>query len=391
MQESWRWFGPKDPVSLDNIVQAGASHVVTSLHDMAIGEAWPLQEIAIRKADIEAMGLSWNVVESVPVHNDIKLRRGNYRHYIETYKSTLVNLAKADIKTVCYNFMPVVDWTRTNLMHKLDNKSYALQFSMDAFVAYDVFALQRDGSAANYSAEQLAAARAYFTSMSREELDILEATIIAGLPGGTDGFNREGIRAAIADYNDVDNKHFQQNLFAFLADVVPTAEAYGVRLCIHPDDPPFSLFGLPRVVSTAADARALLNAVPSPCNGLTLCAGSYGSRSDNDLVAMVEEFGRQIHFVHLRNVCRQADGSFYESEHLRGDNDMFALTKALLVEERRRQQAGLEDSQIPMRPDHGHLLGDDIGKATNPGYSLWGRMKGLAELRGLIYALERSL
>ncbi|MEW5248422.1 mannonate dehydratase [Microbulbifer discodermiae] len=391
MQESWRWFGPKDPVSLENIVQAGASHVVTSLHHLDIGEAWPLEEIAQRKAEIEKSGLSWNVVESVPLHNDIKLWRGDYQQYIEAYKQTLINLAKAGINTVCYNFMPVVDWTRTNLNYKLDNESYALQFRMDDFIAYDVYVLKREGVKADYTAEQLSAAEARFGSMTQQEIDLLEANIIAGLPGGAEGFDREGIRAAIAEYKDVDNQSFQRNLFSFLSDVVPTAEKHGVRLCIHPDDPPFSLFGLPRVVSTADDARALLNAVQSPSNGLTLCAGSYGSRGDNDLVAMVEEFGRQIHFVHLRNVSRQPDGSFYESEHLKGDNDMFALTKALLLEERRRQEEGLENSQIPMRPDHGHLLGDDIGKDTNPGYSMLGRMKGLAELRGLIYALELSL
>lgn len=388
MQESWRWFGPKDPVSLENVVQAGATHVVTSLHHVAIGEEWSLEEIETRKAEIEGMGLAWNVVESVPVHNDIKLRRGDYQRYTETYKSTLVNLAKAGVKTVCYNFMPVVDWTRTSLMYKLDNESYALQFSMDAFVAYDVFILKREDSEASYTAEQLASAKTYFKSMSKEEIAGLEANIIAGLPGGADGFDREGIRAAIGEYKDVDNTQFQQNLFAFLADVVPTAEAHGIKLCIHPDDPPFSLFGLPRVVSTAADARALLDAVPSPANGLTMCAGSYGARSDNDLVDMIREFHDRIYFVHLRNIKREGDGSFYESNHLDGDNDMVGIVNALLDAEQERQGLPPWQCNIPMRPDHGHSLGDErLDDRVRAGYSYAGRMKGLAELRGVIHAL----
>lgn len=284
--------------------------------------------------------------------------------------------------------MPVVDWTRTNLMYELPNKSYALRFEMRAFVAYDLFVLERDGAEQDYSEEQQVAAKQYFETMSAEDIAALESNIIAGLPGGDGSYDRNSIRDVINDYKDIDEHLLRENLFAFLREVVPVAEDCGIRMCIHPDDPPFSLFGLPRVVSTMADAKAILEAADSIANGLTLCAGSYGARSDNDLVEMVKTFGSRIHFVHLRNVKREADGSFYESGHLDGDNDMLGLVEALLDEEQQRHQNNREDIDIPMRPDHGHLMGDDIGKAVNPGYSLLGRMKGLAELRGVILALK---
>lgn len=389
MLESWRWFGPSDPVSLENIIQAGATAVVTSLHHIPIGEVWSLEEINKRKDQIEAKGLTWAVVESVPLHNDIKLQQGDYKKYIEAYCQTLINLSVAGIHTVCYNFMPVVDWTRTSLMHKLDNESYALQFCMEDFIAYDVYVLQRRSSQDNYSSDQLALAKQRFEEMSEEEINSLETNIIAGLPGGADRYDRGGIAAAIDEYRGVSDEQFQKNLFHFLESIVPTAEKNGIKMCIHPDDPPFSLFGLPRVVSTIEDARAIVQAVESEANGLTMCVGSYGARADNDLVGIIKELGSHIHFVHLRNVERQVDGSFHESEHLKGDNDMYALIKALLEEENQRRKAGRNDTAIPMRPDHGHLLADDIGKKVNPGYSMLGRMKGLAELRGAIYAVER--
>jgi len=388
VKETWRWFGPSDGVSLENVVQSGASGVVTSLHHIAVGEVWPLDEILKRKQIIEASTLEWSVVESVPVHNDIKLRSGNFRQYIRAYQDTIVNLGKAGITTVCYNFMPVVDWTRTNLMYKLANESYALRFVMEDFVAYDVFVLQRDQAEKDYTEAQISAAKHHLELMGAEEIEQLEKNIIAGLPGGAGAFDRSGIAAAIGEYKHVSDEQFRQNLFDFLEEVIPVAERSGVRMCIHPDDPPFSLFGLPRVVSTASDARALLAANDSRANGLTLCAGSYGAREDNDLVDMVQEFGSRIHFVHLRNVKREGGGSFYESEHLDGDNDMLGLVEALLGEERRRKTLGYEDDSIPMRPDHGHLMADDIGKESSPGYSLMGRMKGLAELRGVMHALE---
>ena len=389
MQQTWRWFGPDDPVTLTNIVQAGASGVVTSLHHIPTGEAWPLTEVAKRKAEIEAAGLQWSVVESIPLHNNLKTRSGNYRQLLDNYKESIRNVGAAGIEVVCYNFMPVVDWTRTNLNYRLSNASEALRFEMSDFAAYDVYILERPNAAQDYQPAVLERARQRLETMTADEQALLEKNIIAGLPGGEGSYDRDGIRAAIAEFIALGTQGMRANLFTFLEEVIPVAEAAGVRMCIHPDDPPFSLFGLPRVVSTADDARALMAAVPSISNGLTLCAGSFGARADNDLIAMVREFGPQVHFVHLRNIKREEDGSFHESEHLDGDNDMVGLIDALLDEEARRRQSGRQDT-IPMRPDHGHTLGDEVGQTgVNPGYSFGGRMKGLAELRGVIHALEQ--
>ncbi len=389
MQETWRWFGPEDRVSLKHIRQAGATGVVTSLHHINTGEVWPLEEIRERKALIESHGMNWSVVESVPVHNDIKTRKGDWRRLIDNYQTTLRHLGQVGVDTVCYNFMPVVDWTRTNLSYVLPNESHALRFEMSDFAAYDVHILQRKNAAKDYEPEVLVRAEQRAAAMSEEEKLLLEKNIIAGLPGGEGSYDRAGIMAAIEEFIELGNDGMRANLFAFLKEVVPVAEASGVRLCIHPDDPPFSLFGLPRVVSTADDARAILDAVPSEANGLTLCAGSYGARCDNDLVKMAEEFGSRIYFVHLRNVKREDDGSFYEADHLGGDNDMVGLIDQLLTEEARRKTQGLPQMDIPMRPDHGHLMADEMGQTgVNPGYSYAGRMKGLAELRGVIHALE---
>lgn len=392
MQETWRWFGPDDSVSLEQINQAGATGVVTALDHIPTGEAWPLADIQERQALLAAHGLSWAVVESVPVHNDIKTRTGNYAQYIQNYQTSLTNLGTAGVQRVCYNFMPVVDWTRTNLNYELPNKAQALRFEMTDFVAYDVHALARPGAAQDYSAELLAKASKRYTAMSDAERVLLETNIIAGLPGGEGSYDRKGISEAINEFRELGTEGFRANLFAFLADIIPTAEQAQVVMCIHPDDPPFSLFGLPRVVSTAEDARALLAAEPSSANGLTMCAGSYGARSDNDLVAMVKEFAADIHFVHLRNIHREADGSFYESEHLDGDNDIVGLVNALLDEEAVRNAADGRASAlstIPMRPDHGHTMGAEIGNAdVRPGYSYAGRMKGLAELRGVMHTLQ---
>lgn len=389
MQQTWRWFGPNDTVSLENIVQAGASGVVTSLHHIPTGEVWPRKDIEQRKREIESHGLDWSVVESIPLHNDIKTRSGDHRAHIENYKQSLRHLGLEGVNAVCYNFMPVVDWTRTNLNYSLPNKAQALRFEMADFAAYDVYLLQRDNAAADYEPELLARAKTRFDSLSDTEKSLLEDNIIAGLPGGEGSYNREGIRNAIAEFIELGNEGMRANLLKFLQEVVPVAEEAGVCLCIHPDDPPFSLFGLPRVVSTAQDVREILAAVPSNNNGLTLCAGSFGARADNDLVAMIREFGPNIHFVHLRNIRREEDGSFFESEHLDGDNDMVEVIAALLDEEQRRKREGRTD-RIRMRPDHGHLMGDEIGKAgVNPGYSYAGRLKGLAELRGVIHTLQQ--
>ncbi|MEC7826845.1 MAG: mannonate dehydratase [Pseudomonadota bacterium] len=386
MQETWRWFGPGDTITLRQIRQAGATGIVTSLHEIPTGEVWPLSLIQSRKAEIEAAGMNWSVVESVPLHNDIKTRTGDYLRHIANYQETLRNLGAAGIDTVCYNFMPVVDWTRTNLSYQLPNASQALRFEMTDFIAYDVFMLERENAEQDYNQEQLDVAKARFEALSPAERELLEKNIIAGLPGGEGSYDREGIRKAIAQFIALGTEGYRQHLFAFLQAVIPVAEEAGVKMCIHPDDPPFSLFGLPRVVSTADDARAILEAVESPANGLTLCAGSFGARADNDLVDMVRAFGPSIFFVHLRNVKREPDGSFYESDHLDGDNDMIGLINALLDEETNRGKR----NSIPMRPDHGHLMDEEMNKpGVRPGYSYAGRMKSLAELRGVIHVLER--
>ena len=388
MEETWRWFGPDDTVTLEQIRQAGATGIVTALDHVPTGEAWPATDIEERKRLIESSGLDWSVVESVPLHNDIKTRSGNFRRYIDNYKQSIRNLGAAGIHRICYNFMPVVDWTRTNLSYELPNKAQALRFEMTDFAAYDLYVLERDGARDSYSDNVVARATERFNALSPEAREGLERNIIAGLPGGEGSYDRDGIRAAIERFTALGNDGYRQNLFAFLAEIIPVAEDAGVVMAIHPDDPPFSLFGLPRVVSTAQDARALLNAVPSPSNGLTMCAGSYGARGDNDLVAMIREFHDRIYFVHLRNIKREKDGSFYESDHLDGDNDIVGIVKALLDEEQQRQGLPPGRCRIPMRPDHGHTLAaEQSDKRVRPGYSYAGRLKGLAELRGVIHAL----
>ena len=388
MEETWRWFGPDDTVSLERIRQAGATGIVTALDHIPTGEVWPVSDIQERKQLIESAGLRWSVVESIPLHNDIKTRSGEYRRYIENYKTSIRNLGAAGIHRVCYNFMPVVDWTRTNLTYELPNKAQALRFEMTDFAAYDLFVLARAGAKDCYSDDVVARATERFEAMPPEARAALEKNIIAGLPGGEGSYDRDSIRAAIEQFSKLGNDRYRANLFAFLKEIIPAAEEAGVVMAIHPDDPPFSLFGLPRVVSTADDARALLNAVPSPANGLTMCAGSYGARGDNDLVAMIREFHDRIYFVHLRNIKREEDGSFYESDHLDGDNDIVGIVNALLDEEQQRQGLPPGRCTIPMRPDHGHTLGEEKSdRRVRPGYSYAGRMKGLAELRGVIHAL----
>ena len=389
MQETWRWFGPDDTVTLEQIRQAGATGIVTALDHVLTGEAWPAADIEERKRTIEDAGLTWSVVESVPLHNDIKMRSGQYRRHVNNYKESIRNLGAAGIHRVCYNFMPVVDWTRTNLTYELPNKAQALRFEMTDFAAYDLFVLKRDGAKDGYTEDVVARATERFNAMSEKARAALEKNIIAGLPGGEGSYDHDGIRAAIERFSKLGNDRYRANLIAFLEEIIPVAEEAGVVMAIHPDDPPFSLFGLPRVVSTADDARALLSAVPSPANGLTMCAGSYGARGDNDLVAMIREFHDRIYFVHLRNIKREDDGSFYESDHLDGDNNIVGIVNALLDEEQQRHGLPPGQCTIPMRPDHGHTLGEERSdERVRPGYSFAGRMKGLAELRGVIHALE---
>ena len=388
MKETWRWFGPQDLISLDQIKQAGATGIVSALHHIYRGEVWPLDEVLKRKAEIESAGLVWSVVESIPVHNSIKLRSGPYRRYIAAWKDSLAAIAKAGVSVVCYNFMPLVEWSRTNLKWRLPSTGYALRFDAVDFAAYDLFLLERAGAELDYSPERAAAARARVDAMSEAQQNELEHAIITGLPGAESSYNRQRFRKSRAEWDGATPGDLRSALLAFLQEVVPVAEELGLRLAIHPDDPPWPLFGLPRVVSTAGDARAILAGVDSPANGLTFCVGSYGARADNDLLAMIGEFAPRIHFAHLRQVVRETDGSFYEAEHLHGSSDIVGVIRALLAEESCRRRAKRGDHEIPMRPDHGHLLADDINKETNPGYSYVGRLKGLAELRGVVEGLK---
>jgi mannonate dehydratase len=387
MKETWRWFGPQDPISLAQIRQAGATGIVTALHHIYRGETWPLDEVLKRKAEIESAGLVWSVVESIPIHTSIKLRSGPYRQYIAAWKDSLAAVAKAGVPVVCYNFMPLVDWTRTNLMWRLPNAGHALRFDVIDFAAHDLFLLERPAAEREYAPERVAAARTRFAAMSQLQRDELERAIISGLPGAESSYDRKAFRESLAVWEGITSDDLRSSLVAFLREVVPVAEELGVWLAIHPDDPPWPLFGLPRVVSTADDVRDIFTSADSPPNGLTFCVGSFGARADNDILAMIREFAPRIHFAHLRQVMREADGSFYEAEHLHGSSDMVAAVRALLAEESRRRRQNRPDHEIPMRPDHGHLLADDIGKKSNPGYSYVGRLKGLAELRGLAHGL----
>lgn len=390
MRQTWRWFGPDDPVTLAHVKQAGAVGVVSALHHLNDGRAWPADEIARRKAGIEVAGLTWDVVESVIVHEDIKTRTGRFRELIDNYKASLRALGAAGIRTVCYNFMAITDWTRTDLAYPMPRGGTALRFDVVEFCAYDVFMLERAGAEADHPPARIAAARRRLAAMSESDKARLEQNLIGWVPAREFVFDRASFRRALDLYRDLTADGLRRNLFSFLAEIVPVAEEAGIKLAIHPDDPPFSLFGLPRVVSRAQDARAILAAAPSAANGLTLCTGSYGAGGQNDLPAMAKEFAEKIHFAHLRNTTREGDGSFHEAEHLDGDTDMVAVVSALLAEERRRKAAGRADWEIPMRPDHGHALTDDVGHGKSPGYTWIGRLKGLAELRGVMRALERQ-
>jgi mannonate dehydratase len=391
MKETWRWFGPEDPVPLHYAMQAGATGIVSALHHLYRGEAWSREEVFRRRDAIKAAGLDWSVVESIPMHNSIKLRSGPFRQSIDAWIDTMAVIAEAGVKIICYNFMPVVDWVRTDIAWQLPSTGYAVRFDAVDFAAYDLFVLQRRNAGADYSADRIDVAQRRFEKMSAQSVARLERTLIAGLSASESSYDRESMRAAIAAYEGMTAQDLRSNLIAFLRDVLPAAEELGLSLAIHPDDPPFSLYGLPRVISTGEDLRQILAGYDSHANGLTFCVGSLGAREDNDLAAMARACASRIHFLHLRQVRREPDGSFHESEHLSGSSDMVGILRIMLEEESRRRSLGLADWEIPMRPDHGHLLGDDVMKPGNAGYSFVGRLKGLAELRGAIRGLQYAL
>lgn len=397
MKQTWRWFGPRDQVSIDDMLQAGVEGVVSALHHVPTGHVWTAQEIAKRQAEISRMadgspsGLHWDVVESLPVSEDIKKQGGDWRAHIQAYKHSLANLAAAGLEVVCYNFMPVLDWTRTHLDWRLANGATCMRFDFVDFAAFDIFTLARPGAAEDYPPSVVEQASERNRAMSDEQRRTIADNVVCGLPGAVEAFTLEDVRAHLADYHAVSEERLRQNMIDFLSEVAPAAEQLGVRLCCHPDDPPFGLLGLPRIMSTEADYAAILRAVDTPANGITLCTGSLGARPDNDLPGMMARLGDRVHFLHLRNVRRETSeirGSFHEVEHLGGETDLVAVIAAIIQEERRRAQAGRRDCSIPMRPDHGLTILDDFRRDTQPGYPAIGRLRGLAELRGIMTALS---
>lgn len=390
-EQTFRWFGPGDEVRLADIRQTGATGVVTALHHIPCGGEWTEEEIGKRKKIIDDAGLTWSVVESVNIHESIKTGTPERDGYIEKYIRTLRSLSSFGIKTVCYNFMPVLDWTRSHLDFRLPDNASALRYEASAIAAFDLYILEREGAFSEFTPDQQEKAKKYLDGLSPEEAKLLTNTIMAGLPGTDEVFTIDEFREHLHRYSQVDAARLKENLAYFLRAIIPAAEEAGLKMCIHPDDPPFPILGLPRVVSTEKDLKDIVDFAPSPSNGITFCTGSLGARADNDLPGIAERLGGNIHFIHLRNVQREADGSFYEADHLSGSTDMYAVMKNLIKEQQKRESSGRSDIAIPMRPDHGHKILDDFNRNTYPGYSEIGRMKGLAELRGLELGIRRSL
>ncbi len=391
LEQTWRWFGPDDSISLSHIKMAGATGIVSALHHLPNGEVWTLEEIEKRKQLIDKSGLNWSVVESIPVHEDIKKRTGRYHEYIRNYKQSLLNLAHFGIDTVCYNFMPVLDWTRTDLTFELTNGAQALRFDACKFAVFELFLLKRKGAELAYSKQQLEEAEELHQNMSKADKKLLVNNIIAGLPGAEEGYTLHQFQAVLDEYSNIGSNELRANLLDFLKEVIPVAEEANILMAIHPDDPPFSILGLPRIVSNLHDLQKVIGVVDSPNNGLCFCTGSLGVRSDNDLVQIIKELGHRINFIHLRSTSRDKSGNFHEAEHLDGDVNMYEVMKKLLEEQQNRIHNRRLDYRMPMRPDHGHKMLDDLSKETNPGYSAIGRLKGLAELRGLELGIKMAM